>query len=344
MKKIIYQFQLWILLLIIPVAGQEKSEQQLATKRVHDFQLKEGLGLKVVNCVVMIAKIDAFVASMKTDTEKEEVMALFGGRYVEITTVKHAERVIKNFLSDRESLSVREAAVNIAAWRRLKNLEPEVLNVFKEVGHTKAAREDLISNLSLFGVDSLIEVRPYLDSEDKLLRTAALEAFARMAPKMTLDKNLALLTHVDAGEREAAVKRLAENGKSVAPAIYKLLDDPADGVRDAAVRVLGELSYEEYFMEALFKKLEKMSNDNSNSVRSQVHSVIVHRFKTKSNPFILEALKDENKYIIEEALIHLRASTIPDEKQIELITPFLKHSKKSIREFAKQSVELLQKK
>ena len=72
-------------------------------------------------------------------------------------------------------------------------------------------------------------------------------------------------------------------------------------------------------------------------------SVIARKFKAKSNPFILDALKDESEYVIERALSYLPYSTIPDEKQIELITPFVKHPNRSISGIAKKGVELLQK-
>ncbi len=341
MKSIIYQALLWILLLIIPVTGQENGERELAMEKVYAFKRNEkirsisfyGKSKGQVQDAVTVAKIDAFVASMKTDAEKIASMTLlrvgYGHGY---TTKEHTERVVKKFLSDNESLRVRAEAVDIAADRGLKNLEPEMLNVFKEAGHTTRAREKMIRSLSwLAGVDSLIEIRPYLDSEDKELRTAALEAFARMAPRMTLDRNLALLTHVDAHERKAAVERLAKNGESLAHALHAMLDDPESRVRGEAVEVLGDISHKEYLMDLLFKKLEKMGNDDSVSVRSRVLSVITKKFKDKSNPFIIEALKDENKYIIEDALGYLRSSTIPHEKQIELITPFLKHPEEKVR-------------
>ncbi len=87
-----------------------------------------------------------------------------------------------------------------------------------------------------------------------------------------------------------------------------------------------------------------MYNDDSAGPNYEVLSVISNKFQAKAHPFILDALKDENELVIVSNLAHLRHSTIPDEKQIELITPFLKHPEKSVREFAEQSVGLLKKK
>jgi len=127
------------------------------------------------------------------------------------------------------------------------------------------------------------------------------------------DKNESIIREALGHLRSSAIldERLIEM-------ITPFLKHPEDEVRLMAVSVLGmgvaglqndglmkDIAHKEYLMNALFEKLENMSNDDSVSVRRQVHSIIVNQFKKKSNPFILEALKDKSELIIQKS--HRRA-------------------------------------